>query len=67
MEAKETPDKAKISMFVMFSISRYLGGLRGKEIVKLDFFGLSAHFVDGKNSKPQFVPITLIGKFKGET
>ena len=42
-----------------------IGGLRGEEIVKLDLFGLRAYFVDGKSSVPSFVPITLIGKFKG--
>ena len=66
-EAIGKREKAKIASFAMFSIAGYLGGLRGEEIVKLDLFGLNAYFADGKSNNPPFVPITLIGKFKGET
>ena len=66
-EAIGRREKDKIAAFAMFSIAGYLGGLRGEEIVKLDLFGLFAYFADGKSSTPHFVPITLIGKFKGET
>ena len=60
-------EKDKIVAFAMFSIAGYLGGLRGEDIVKLDLFGLFAYFADGKSSTPPFVPIILIGKFKGGT
>ena len=66
-EAIGKREKAKIESFAMFSIAGYLGGLRGEDIVKLDLFGLLAYFSDEKSSTPPFVPITLIGKFKGET
>lgn len=43
-EAIGKEEKSKITIFAMFSIASYLGGLRDEEILKLDLFGVNSYF-----------------------
>ncbi len=61
-------DRIRITNLAAFLVCGYTGGLRGEETMLLSLHGLSLHLEEGlQNGKQPHVPITLLGRFKGET
>jgi hypothetical protein len=49
-----------------FLVAGFSGGLRGEEVVKLDLQAMIENAHDAVHNKTPFVPLPLLGRFKGE-
>ena len=65
-EADPTIFKKVVDLDLFLAV-RYSAGLRGEKMVKIDLYNLKLHSEDAMNDKHPFVPIPLLGRFKGET
>ena len=61
---KEKETCANLGFFMSVG---FCAALRGEEIVKVDLYNLALHCVDALEHRTPFVPVALLGKFKGET
>ena len=65
--AEHLIEKTRIAELGFFLTAGFSAALRGEEIVKLDVRELLLRWADAGSSGTPFVPLPLLGRFKGET
>eukprot|EP00956_Cyclotella_meneghiniana_P029333 scaffold70717_cov42-Cyclotella_meneghiniana.AAC.1 len=60
-------ERQDIEDLMCFVLMEFCGDLRGEEVTLLSLGGLLTFWEDSLNSDPQYIMLTLHGRFKGET